>query len=837
MSQQQKNAKKMGTGLRTKTLFLVSTTLIAMMILLVLFSQTIVKKGFETVEERDALLNVNRVRDAFAMQVENVSVKIIDWSMWDDAYLYMQDGNAAFEKSSLAIGALLGMKCDLFLWRLPDGTMRWGRQFDLDKGADLPVHPDVLAFFDKNGSLFQFKDEQDKKEGIIDIPQIGPTFIAIQPIVKSSGQGPIVGALIAGRAINKPMIEKLKTLTHLDLSLATPASLTENALMAEAATKLNDEHLTYLRNVSENLIAGTTFFKDLFNKPVAYVQMTAPREIHAQGKSTIMSFFVALAIAGFGFGAVVLFMLERSVISRVTGLANSLNDIRHNSNLSLRVPVSGKDEISVLSGATNDMLTSIEEGQKVITARNDDMKLILDNAEQGFLNVSLTGEITGERSAVVDRWFGAPNETQKIWDFLHAAGSKNSRMFRLGWDQLTDDFLPFEVTADQMPNRIKKGDNYFQVKLRPVMREEKISSILTVVSDVTEAIKAEAKESEQREMMRIFHGMLSDKNAVAEFFEDTRKGVRTLEQQPAMARDLQMRLIHTLKGNAAQHGLEIFAKICHELESKMTDDQSYLLATEDIEMVKQAWDSVEQRFAYLFAEAAQSGMDITAGELQTAVQMATKHEPHERIADLLKSWQMDPVKQRLARLGKVAEQLGKRLEKPDLHIVVQDHGIRVEKEVLRDVWSNMVHVIRNAVDHGIETADERLDRGKKEQGTITLASRIEGQHLVLEVADDGKGIDWDAIRDVAKRKDLPHQSQEDLIAALFEDGVSSKSEVTEISGRGVGMAAIKQQMTKLNGRIHIQSAIGKGTRFLFYIPRSSADFMVEFQSELLRKVG
>jgi sensor domain CHASE-containing protein len=93
-----------------------------MIAMLLVFSKTIVKKGFDNVESRDAHQNVGRVRDAFEMQIDNVGVKIVDWSVWDDAYKYMKDGNKAFEDSSLAIGALLGMQFDVFAWRKNDGA-------------------------------------------------------------------------------------------------------------------------------------------------------------------------------------------------------------------------------------------------------------------------------------------------------------------------------------------------------------------------------------------------------------------------------------------------------------------------------------------------------------------------------------------------------------------------------------------------------------------------------------------------------------------------------------------------------------------------------------------
>lgn len=825
MTIQQRSQNSSGfISLRRRTIFVVTVTLLAMMGLLVAFSQTIVKGGFESVENRDATLNVSRIRDAFAMQVENVDVKIIDWSMWDDAYKYMKDGNPEFEKSSLAIAALLGMKFELFAWRLPDGKIRWAREFDLEKGKDNPLSPEIAAFFDKNPSLFEFKDETDRKSGLLNIPTLGPTFFAVQPIVTSEGKGPIAGALIAGRAINTPMLDRIKKLTHLELEMRTPAQASEDKDFSPFLSRLNSPTDSVVFPLNEQTIAGFGFFNDYFEQPIAYIRMTTPRDIHAQGKTTILSFFFALGIAGLGFGLVIVFMLEKSVISRVTKLAHALVNIRRDSNLSLRVPVSGKDEISDLSTETNEMLASIEIGQKAIAARNDDMKLILDNAEQGFLNVTLDGTIVGERSAVIDRWLGKPSNSLKIWSYLHSGSQKKANHFRLGWDQLVEDFLPFEVTADQMPRRIEIDAETFEINLRPVLREGKLSSILVVVSNISEAVKAEVKEREQREAMKVVQLMLADRNSVIEFFEETKKGVATVvKENKTMSPALLMRLVHTLKGNAAQQGVDTFSKVCHDLESKLMNGETSL-SSEDVKVLAQTWQVVEQRFSPLFLERERGRVEISQKDLDAALNLTTNRKPYEAISQTILSWQLEPIAQRFTRLGRIAESLGERLGKPGIKISYDDGGIRLDGEVLKEFWAGMIHVIRNAVDHGIESADERESLKKSSSGQISFVAVADGNAVTIDVSDDGKGINWDVLRKQAAKRKLKTETREDLVDALFADGVSTKEEVTEVSGRGVGMAAVRQAVKALGGTIKVISEHNKGTTFRFVLPRASVRF-------------
>jgi chemotaxis protein histidine kinase CheA len=129
--------------------------------------------------------------------------------------------------------------------------------------------------------------------------------------------------------------------------------------------------------------------------------------------------------------------------------------------------------------------------------------------------------------------------------------------------------------------------------------------------------------------------------------------------------------------------------------------------------------------------------------------------------------------------------------------------------------------VRNALDHGIETPDERRGCGKSPTATLTLSTRLEGEELVIAFADDGRGVDWNEIKELARRRGLPHVAQADLEDALFSDGLSTKGTVSEYSGRGVGMAAVAAATRDLDGRVHVHSEPGGGTRVELRFPRAS----------------
>ena len=148
--------------------------------------------------------------------------------------------------------------------------------------------------------------------------------------------------------------------------------------------------------------------------------------------------------------------------------------------------------------------------------------------------------------------------------------------------------------------------------------------------------------------------------------------------------------------------------------------------------------------------------------------------------------------------------------------------LRLRKERFGHFWSAFVHVVRNAVDHGIEAPQEREELGKTEPAKIVLRAYVDEEHLTIEVVDNGRGIAWEKIAEKAKERGLPAQTKADLVEALFSDGVSTAAEVTSVSGRGVGMAAVRDVCKELGGRITIESERGVGTRTVFRFPAELA---------------
>jgi two-component system chemotaxis sensor kinase CheA len=208
--------------------------------------------------------------------------------------------------------------------------------------------------------------------------------------------------------------------------------------------------------------------------------------------------------------------------------------------------------------------------------------------------------------------------------------------------------------------------------------------------------------------------------------------------------------------------------------------------------------------------------------------------------------QMQVLKMRLIPVGNVfkkfprivrnlARDLGKQV---DLHV----HGEETEldRSVVDEISDPLIHLLRNALDHGLETADERVAAGKPPTGTITLAARHEGNRIIISIKDDGRGIDCDRVAKKALEKGLLTQDQlagmsrREIYDLLFLPGFSTKEQASDLSGRGVGMDVVRTNIQKLNGIIDIKSELGEGSEFILTLPLTLAiiqSLLVEVECE------
>lgn len=186
---------------------------------------------------------------------------------------------------------------------------------------------------------------------------------------------------------------------------------------------------------------------------------------------------------------------------------------------------------------------------------------------------------------------------------------------------------------------------------------------------------------------------------------------------------------------------------------------------------------------------------------------------------------MLPISNAFNRFPRMVRDLSKQLKKK-IDLVVSGGDTELDKTVMEKISDPLVHLVRNSIDHGIESPEQRAESGKDEMGTIKLNAYHEGGNIVIEITDDGAGIDKDAVYNKAVQKGLIKSGMElqdsEIFSMIFEPGFSTAKAITDVSGRGVGMDVVKKNITRLGGEIEIDSERGVGTNIKVKLPLTLA---------------
>jgi two-component system chemotaxis sensor kinase CheA len=468
----------------------------------------------------------------------------------------------------------------------------------------------------------------------------------------------------------------------------------------------------------------------------------------------------------------------------------------------------------------------IEVRTRELHDANGNMRLVLDNVDQGLALVDLKGELKAEPSAAFASWFGQPAPGRHFASHIAAGSPGDQAKLRLGYEQVSDGFLPAAVALDQLPKELVIGDNHYALRFKPVIHGTTLEGTLLMVSDVTAQVAARRADAIQREQIDTFELVTRDRFGYLEFFSEARTLIESISENRFANRDEQIRAVHTLKGNAALFRAKSLSDVAHRLEQGLLEHDAEVVQDE-LGNLREAWERYSERTLRILGENAGEQVHFSRMQLKDLI-VATSavgrgERPLADIRRMLQGLRGVPVRDRLARIGEQIKGLSVRFGKGVPEVVIDADDFRLSPQRYGTFWSSIAHMVRNVVDHGFEKPEERRAAGKKESNRVVLGAKLKEGSFCIEIADDGRGIDWTRLAQRAAQAGLPHASRADLVDALYHPGISTAETLTLTSGRGVGMSAVAEACRALGGRIDVQSEPGQGTRFSLILPLLPGD--------------
>jgi two-component system, chemotaxis family, sensor kinase CheA len=571
--------------------------------------------------------------------------------------------------------------------------------------------------------------------------------------------------------------------------------------------------------------------------------------------STLATTTTAIAIVT-GIAIVLLtlvgFMLYRQITRPLSRMQAMMSEIASSQDFTRRVPVGRMDEIGRSIVAFNGMIERIQENSALLKQKTADIHAMLQNMQQGILTVVDGAVVHAEYSAYLEAIFETTDIAgRSLMDLVFSdtdlGADVRSQVEAASHACLGEDSINFEFNQHLLVGEISKHMPDGRVKILDLSwsaitdESDTIVRLMLCVRDVTELRQLATEASEQKRRLEMigeilavsqekFHAFIESS---ADFISENERIIRQHSESDSAAIAELFRNMHTIKGNARTYNLQYLTDVVHETEqsyhalrqpdAQQTWNQESLVL--ELGRVKDAVEtyatinevslgrkgpgrhgnSVEQ---YLTIDIQHIEASLRQLEAANPGNLAELVSMRDAVRQTLRLLGTESIGEALAGVLESLPSLAKELGKEAPVVRIRDHGYRLRSQAGSTMRNVFMHLLRNSMDHGIETAEVRSAHGKALTGTIEIEAGIREGTVQITLSDDGRGLALGRIRSIAVEKGLINHddrpADEAIADLIFHPGFSTADTVTEVSGRGVGMDAVREFLEREHASIELR---------------------------------
>ncbi len=510
-------------------------------------------------------------------------------------------------------------------------------------------------------------------------------------------------------------------------------------------------------------------------------------------------------------------------------------------------------DITALRQRENQLEAFNQNLQMLVDEKTRDITVLLNSVEQGIVSISPTQVLNETHSNQAETIFGRNNFSNTHFMDLFNLSLAEAKEFT-NWFEMIKAPIRFARWKKYEPLcpikerqiQVNGEKKVITIDYKPIIKGSQIDRLMVLCTDITEQRKAEhsLKESEKEntlQMQRVLSLVNNMPISISLFFEEIstyldkfKRVVNThdLDQN----KEEFFRNAHTIKGNSGSFGFNELTKRASALEDILSQSLTRPMIQTIVEQFKEGVSRIQEEFQSIktlkksLSVETSNKITIQESEYQKLLEDCANNslandEIYRRII-LLNS---HPFTEYCHKYNNVIKIYREKYKKPILDLKIKNPDILVHRNIMAIFDVPLIHIIRNAIDHGIESEEERINSGKG-PGLITIECIEKGNIITIIVSDDGRGINIPAVVEKAKalgfanQKELEKMDENQKIDLIFETGMTTKAKITSMSGRGTGLGAARAYITQHKGSMLLKSVVGRGCTFTLTIDKNTVLF-------------
>jgi len=827
-------------SIRRKTIVLFSLIVLIFAFGLYYSSYLTIFKNIETIEKKEAVKTVNRFFHALKTELNQLEVGAKDYAVWDQSFNFITSGNQSFIDENLQPEIMQNLQINFLAYYNLNLENVFTQSRELSQPQIANINTDITLLIRKQMNVNQKDLGVTTNKFIIRLADLNfPVLVALHPVYRNNAIGQSNGILVFARILDFKHLNKIGNVIQEHLSFDSNH---------QQKLFLNGDSLIIENN--EQFNALFIRIADHKNETAAIVSLKVKTIVQGESKRNSLLIVLLFLAGGIIIVITISLYIQKALLKSLRNFSASITEIGDRRDLSMRLSEEQYDEFSELYHSFNKMLQRLEKSENELAERMNLMKDILDNVDQGFLAFGKDCHILPEYSQQCVKLFKAFPDDQLFPELLFPDNLEQQDFLSkiLAKILIEKNRAKQDIYLSLLPAEVQLFDRSINLKYK-ILKSSTGSAnqtMMVILTDFSERKNIQTEIEKEQKILKMVVKVVVDYNdfmtLVSEYRHFALFRVFEILRDEKVSSEIKtteiIRQIHTFKGNFGQFDMFGIYKKLNDLESEYFANIEQLKFSEPFTILNflsrfnlLEWLDEEMRILKdtLGESYYASGHRywITREKLHDIENKILAYLPvykYRSILPELKKIMFNPFKEMFHYHLNYISYLSTSQNKPLKEVKIRGGEFMVDTILYNPLIKSLVHVFRNSIDHGIETAEERLVAGKEELGEIKIEISKNDSSVEIAISDDGRGINLEKIIDKAVDKKLidyslaQHLPQEEILSFIFKPEFSTSDRTSDLSGRGMGLSAVKTEVEKINGTIRVETNNGTGATFIFNLP-------------------